>query len=73
MSTGETDFYWELEGVEIPEELKKKPQKMWPKKIVAVMGIRWRGKTKCYVLPPGAKVGAKYCIDTIFKPIISTS
>ena len=63
---GETDFYWEHEGVEIPEELKKKPQKMWPKKIMAVMGICWPGKTKCYIVFPGAKVDAQYCINQIF-------
>ena len=68
--SGETDFYYEMEGVEIPEDWKLKPRKSWPKQVMVVIGICWRGKSKAYIVPEKAKVNAEYFIHHILKPIV---
>ena len=53
-TNGETDFYYDGVHLEIPEDWKKKPRKAWPRKVIVVMGICWKGKTKAYIVPEKA-------------------
>ena len=69
-TSGETDFYYDGNCLEIPDDWKKKPRKSWPRKVMVVIGICWRGKTKAYIVPEKAKVNADYFIKHILKPIV---
>ena len=69
-TNGETDFYYDGVHLEIPEDWKKKPRKAWPRNVMVVMGICWKGKTKAYIVPEKAKVNADYFIGHILKPVV---
>ncbi|GAU92892.1 hypothetical protein RvY_04913 [Ramazzottius varieornatus] len=42
----EKEYYYTDNFLEIPKEWRKKPTKHWPKKIMVVIGISWKGMTK---------------------------
>ena len=69
-TSAETDYYYDGDCLEIPDDWKKKPRKSWPRKIMVVIGICWYGKTKAYIVPEKAKVNADYFIQHILKPIV---
>ena len=66
----QTDFYYNQQGVVVPESWRKLPKKNWPKQIMVAMGICWHGKSRIYIVPSDVKVNADAFIKFILKAVI---
>ena len=67
---GLTDYYYKQQRVVIPEEWKKKGKQNWPKRVMAAMGISWRGTTHIYIVPSEVKMNQEAFIKYVLQLMV---